>query len=417
MNLGTRAILYVIRKWKKTLLVFFLLLAITTLVLSGLGISDAQEEQSEELRGVTGASFTVTANNGYTLNPITDVMIEDIAATDGIESYNTAKWTIVNLFHNSSMMEVMDAPAGTTDLFYGTGCFDSEYSPLFLSGALRLTAGGHVSGKGHGILLCQDVAQKYSLSVGDTIEIKNGNPNDPLISCKIAGLYEVIADDSDIQATMARPSTYYDYEDYIFVSMDTMTEVLSPYTAGQGNGISSVDFFVSDAAELETIVQKVQSSTSIDWNSYYITVNNEVYERISNAVTDTGTLITTLIVVITAVSMILIVLILSMSIRGRKREIGILLAVGIAKPAVILQYVLETVLIAIAAFPLGYLVSQRAAGILGTLFGKTADNVVVTSQHFSLVVTVGSILLIASVLVSCVPVICLKPKTILSQME
>ena len=65
MNLGIRAILYSARKWKKTLLVFFLLLAITTLVLSGLAIADAQEEQSEELRGVTGASFTVNANNGY----------------------------------------------------------------------------------------------------------------------------------------------------------------------------------------------------------------------------------------------------------------------------------------------------------------------------------------------------------------
>ena len=51
MNLGIRAILYSARKWKKTLLVFFLLLAITTLVLSGLAIADAQEEQAEEVRG------------------------------------------------------------------------------------------------------------------------------------------------------------------------------------------------------------------------------------------------------------------------------------------------------------------------------------------------------------------------------
>ena len=46
MNLGIRAILYSARKWKKTLLVFCLLLAITTLVLSGLAIADAQEEQA-----------------------------------------------------------------------------------------------------------------------------------------------------------------------------------------------------------------------------------------------------------------------------------------------------------------------------------------------------------------------------------
>ena len=48
MNLGIRAILYSARKWKKTLLVFFLLLTITTLVLSGLAIADAQEEQAED---------------------------------------------------------------------------------------------------------------------------------------------------------------------------------------------------------------------------------------------------------------------------------------------------------------------------------------------------------------------------------
>ena len=47
MNLGTRAILYTARKWKKTLLLFCLLLSITTMVLSGLAISDAQEEQAE----------------------------------------------------------------------------------------------------------------------------------------------------------------------------------------------------------------------------------------------------------------------------------------------------------------------------------------------------------------------------------
>ena len=107
-----------------------------------------------------------------------------------------------------------------------------------------------------------------------------------------------------------------------------------------------------------------------------------MYQNISSALSDTGTLITTLIVVITAVSMVLIILILSMSIRSRKRETGILLAVGIAKPAVILQYVLETLLIAVVAFPLAYLSSKQVAGTLGTLFGKAAENVIVTPEHF-----------------------------------
>ena len=115
--------------------------------------------------------------------------------------------------------------------------------------------------------------------------------------------------------------------------------------------------------------------------------------------------------------MVLIILILSMSIRSRKKETGILLAVGIAKPAVILQYALETLLIAIVAFPLAYLSSKQVAGAIGTLFGKTAANVIVTPQHFMMVAVVGAALLLASVMVSCIPAIRLKPKQILSQME
>ena len=417
MNLGIRAILYIARKWKKTLLLFFLLVFIVTLVLSGLAIADAQEEQSEELRGVTGASFTVNANNGYTLQPVTDEMIEEIAAIDGVESYNTSQYTIANLYNQDTLMKGTDEREYVSDLFYATGCFDSEYSPLFLSGALRLTEGRHVTEGNSGIILYEGLAEKYGLSLGDTLEIKNGNPDDPLVECEIAGLFEVIADGDDEQATMAKPSTLFDYKDYVFVNMDTMSAVSEPYTVSEGNGIDSVDFFVSDAAKLESIVQEVQENTSIDWNSYYLTVNDEVYERISSSLSDTGTLITTLIVVITVVSMVLIILILSMSIRSRKREMGILLAVGIAKPSVILQYVLETALIAVVAFPLAYLSSRQVAGAIGTLFGKAAENVIVTPQHFALVAVAGGILLIIAVIVSCIPALRFKPKQILSQME
>ena len=102
MNLGIRAILYSARKWKKTLLVFFLLLAITTLVLSGLAIADAQEEQAEEVRGTTGASFTVERNlstggwaseNGGSYSTqefISEEMIQEIASVEGIAGYDAS---------------------------------------------------------------------------------------------------------------------------------------------------------------------------------------------------------------------------------------------------------------------------------------------------------------------------------------
>ena len=111
MNLGLRALLYTARKWKKTLLVFCLILSISTLVLSGLAIADAQEEQSEELRGVTGASFTVERNlstggwasgNGGSYSTqefITDEMLQEIASVDGVAGYDAALVAMPNYYN------------------------------------------------------------------------------------------------------------------------------------------------------------------------------------------------------------------------------------------------------------------------------------------------------------------------------
>ena len=430
MNFITRAVLYTARKWKKTLLLFCLLLAITTLVLSGLAIADVQEEQAEEIRGTTGASFTVsrnTATGGWssddggsysTQEYLTTDRMESIAAINGIEGYNASIRTILCLSDRQGQWLEQMEPTGHAIVdcqFYSYGCINSKYHSLFLSGAMVMCEGKTIdSSVKNGIVISKDIADKHDLKVGDIIQAVN-NPlsDDKTMNLEIVGLFEVVADKTD-ERNNYNESSYYEYTNNAFVSEAAMKKLLENYA---DVGYASADFFVTDPERLESIIHEVQKIHTIDWNNFLITANDEVYQNISNALSDTGTLITTLIAVITAVSMVLIILILSMSVRGRKRETGILLAAGISKPTVVLQYVLETLLIAAAAFPLAYLSSRQAAGILGTLFGKTAENVVVTSQHFTLTATVGSVLLIASVLVSCIPVMRLKPKTILSQME
>ena len=430
MNLVIRAVLYTARKWKKTLLLFCLLLAITTLVLSGLAIADVQEEQAEEVRGTTGANFTVsrnTATGGWssdrggsysTQEYLTADKMESIAAINGIEGYNASIRTILCLSDRQGQWLEQMEPTGHAIVdcqFYSYGCINSKYHSLFLSGAMVMCEGKTIdSSVKNGIVISKDIADKHDLKVGDTIQAVN-NPlsDDKTMNLEIVGLFEVVADKTD-ERNNYNESSYYEYTNNAFVSEAAMKKLLENYA---DVGYASADFFVTDPERLESIIHEVQKIHTIDWNNFLITANDEVYQNISNALSDTGTLITTLIAVITAVSMVLIILILSMSVRGRKRETGILLAAGISKPTVVLQYVLEALLIAAAAFPLAYLSSRQAAGILGTLFGKTAENVVVTSQHFTLTATVGSVLLIASVLVSCIPVMRLKPKTILSQME
>lgn len=430
MKLGIRAVLYTIRKWKKTMLIFCLLLSITTLVLSGLAIADAQEEQAEEVRGTTGASFTVERNvstGGWssgsggsysTQEYLTADMMEKIAEVDGIKGYNASIRTILCLSDsNGNWLEQMN-PTGHAMVdcqFYSYGCINSEYHSLFLSGALVMCEGrGIDTSIDNGIIISKEMAEKHGLKVGDTIQAVN-NPlsSDKTRELKIIGLFEIVADKTD-ERNNYNEASYYDYANNAFVSEAAMKDLLENYA---DVGYAAADFFVTDPKQLEVIIQQVQNIDSINWNNFQIIANDEVYQNISASLSNTGTLITTLIIVVTVVSMILIIVILSMSIRGRKRETGILLAVGIVKPAVILQYVLETLLIAVVAFPLAYLSGKRVAGTLGTLFGKAAENVIVTPEHFMLVAVVGGILLVAAVLVSSISTMRLKPKQILAQME
>lgn len=345
-------------------------------------------------------------------------MMEKIVAVDGIEGYNASIRTILCLSDvNGQWLEQLE-PTGHSMVdcqFYSYSCINSEYHSLFLSGALEMCDGEMLDlSFDNGIIISKEIADKHGLHVGDTIQAVNDPfSNDKTKELKIVGLFEVVADKTD-ERNNYNEASYYDYANNAFVSETTMKALLENY---EDVGYASADFFVNDPEQLEGIIQQVQKITSINWNNFIITANDEVYERVSSSISDTGTLITTLIVVITVVSMVLIILILSMSIRSRKKEMGILLAVGIEKPAVILQYTIETLLIAVAAFPLAYLSSKQFAGMLVTLFGKTAENVIVTTQHFTLVATLGTILLIAAVLISCIPAMRLKPKEILSQME
>lgn len=421
MNLGIRAILYTVRKWKKTLLIFCLLLSITTLVLSGLAIADAQEEQAEEVRGTTGASFTVERDistggwtSGYSTQEfMTDDMIKEIAAVDGIAGYDASLITLPRFFNDKGEAFV------TVENFsyYCYGSYNSQYHELFLSGRFELVEGKHITDDmSNGVIISKELADRNNLNVGDTVTgIYYPENNTPAVDMEIVGLFDIVADKDDA-VNMYDDSSYYDYSNYVFCSMEAAKGLIKGW-GEDGDGISEAYYYVSDAAQLDSVIKEVQGISSVNWNNYKITSNDEVYQNISSSLSDTGTLITTLIIVITVVSMVLIILILSMSVRSRKREMGILLAVGIAKPSVILQYILETALIAVVAFPLAYLSSRQVAGAIGTLFGKASENVVVTPQHFALVAVVGGILLIIAVMVSCIPALRFKPKQILSQME
>lgn len=433
MNAFKRAFLYITRKSGKTLLLTLVLLVISSLVLSGLAALDAEEQQSTDLRGATGTSFTVERNESWgneqkgkdgggnmtnTSELISKDMVNKIAGVNGIKGHNVVYETILQMFdQNSKPYKSGSSGGGVGNQFRTYGSINSEYSNYFLANKIELIQGRHLTGNDeNGILISEDVANQNGLKVGDKIKAVNDPQNgDPYVELEILGIFKVIADKEDVKDEWSMDA-WYDYSRYAFVSMNAMEKILINYpTDGPNKGYISADFYVDDPQQLESIIQEVQNIGGINWKNFKITANDKVYERAAGSMSNISSLIRTLLIVIVIISAGIVTLILGMWVKGRIRETGILLAAGISKASILFQHILEVGMIAVISFPLSYLFSRVIAGGIGGFFGKTG--VVVTTGHFGLVCGFGALLLVAAILLSCIPMMRLKPKEILTKMS
>jgi len=434
MNVLKRALLYVTKKRGKSLLLFLIIFVISTLVLCGLASLDAEEESSLELRGTTGTSFTVARNlssgswsNGAsgsysTQEYISNDIVEKISNIDGIQAYDVSSTTILHFYDvDGNYYECLN-PIGYANVdcqYYTNTSINSEYSSLFLSQTFSLSEGRHIVVTDENVvLISKEVAKKHNFQIGDEIYgVIDPDSSDPVVALKIIGTFEVNIDKTD-EKNNYNAASYYDYENYAYTDINAMETLLTNYEGERpSDGYSCVDFFVSDPETLENIIIEAQAISSIDWNNFTITANDEVYERVASSMSDMSSLIRVLMIIIVAISMGIITLILSMWLKSRIHETGILLAAGISKTSILLQHILEVGFIAFFSFPLSYIASKAVAGTIGGLFEKTADKVIVTVRHLRLVCGIGVIILILAIVVSCIPTLKLKPKEILSKLS
>ena len=80
-------------------------------------------------------------------------------------------------------------------------------------------------------------------------------------------------------------ATLWDYADYAFCSFNAMKEMAVNYE--DGNKLTEAHFFVEDAAQLDNVIAEVQNISSINWDHFIISANDEVYQNISSALSDT----------------------------------------------------------------------------------------------------------------------------------
>ena len=382
MNTLKRAFLYTMRKKTKTLILFLVLVTISTFILTGLSIYKAADDSALSLRQSVGGSIRLELDENNRKNwqyqqaaggmlvdyvgaPITDEDIQKIMSIDGIKAYNglgdgsvfAKDFSFISGFSFGAGSDYSRLPSVT----------DSEYFNFFTRKAFQLVEGRHIKeGDDHVVLISTAIAEKNALKLGDTITVQCCYDSGiyPDVTLTIIGIYAYEAD-NEFNTTST------DKRNRLIIDHKAMQEIMQRDMIQYDNG---VDFYVDDPREMERIASQIKA-LDLDWDSFTLTMDNSAYEAVASPLTAMQNLIVWLIVGCVAVSVGILVLILSMWIRQRRHETGILLSVGISKSRIILQYTIEVLMIAVVAFGVSFFTSNLISqGVSDLIFHQVSES-------------------------------------------
>ena len=453
MDCKKRAGLYLLRKKGKAISIFLLIMVVSTFLISCFSLLTASEKLASDIRGALGAAFYLRASTGVVSDEngemtvtenhirITDNEIKRIQNCGNIAYYNPinygyAKGEQLTFIHGEKHTEDNNMGAVTA----------LRYSALetdFVDEVLALAAGRHITeADTNAVLISSEVAAVNGLSVGDKIvlssselgeadgeyiDVWSGERKETVVT--IVGIYDILEADANVTATAGRQ------ENRIYASIDVLTQLAvsepSVYTG-------EVGFYVTDPKTLDEIVSKVQQIEEIDWKTHFIRTNDFQYSKISDSLTSLGDLIKILLACVSIVSAAILTLILTLRIRGRIPEAGILLGAGIPKGEIIKQFLLEVLSVAATAFLFSYAagfgISHNLGNHLLADFQPNLINAAALQNGMNDAVSIDSyltlgiaktlliygcqlIVVVLSVLLSSASILKLKPREILTKMS
>ena len=370
MGTTKRAFLYVTRKKGKSILLFFILLIMSTFVLTGLSTQKASQEAQKNLREALGGEFYVSvelsesnpyfrrvddgegALDLYTELPVTRDMINAIMEIGGIEKYDASAQTLVStnltIFPGNVPLK-----GELNNKIYARTVAGTENNSFFQSGIMELTEGKHITGnESNAAVISRDMADQNSLQIGDSISLRA----DEEAEVRIIGIYEIRKPDPAYASVV----TYEKLENQIFIDTSALQDLFGDMPVG----FYEVAFSVYDPAQLDSIMSEVKGLFAIDWRAFEVAADNQTYLDAAAPLQKLQALVSSTIWVIALVSAVILSLILTMWGRSRIHETGVFLSLGIGKMRIIGQYLAEVLMIAVIAFGCSYFTSSAVAGQL-----------------------------------------------------
>ena len=476
MNYLKRAFLSVKAHKGKSLLQIFIFTVICVLVLSGLAIQTAATKSADLARQSLGGDVTLQMDMEKVMEkqrgeggrirmqrePISLESAEQLTSYEHVKGYNFFSSTagIAEDFdpienEETEDTETSDNPMNNKMVARGPvmgdvsiqGVLYSDSVQEFMDSQSKLIEGRHLTDEDENknvVMIEKTLAEENELNIGDTITIQSQDEEN-FYPLEIIGIYETTSSGDELGMS--------------FKALNPFNKLFVPYTVA--NEIKGTDFkgtidsaiyYLDDPANIEAFVSKAQKESTINFDTFKLDANDALYQQMMDPINNVASFSENVVYLVMIAGAIILSLIVMLSIRERKYEMGVLLALGEKKWKLISQYIVELVVIAVIALgistvsgnvvaikigdqlltqqiqneetldrPGSFMGPRMRTGELGQSMQKVepVDNlqVEVTTKDLGKLSLIGLIIAIFSTLLPSLTVLRLQPKIILSKQD
>lgn len=431
MNFFNRALKYCWRQRLRSLLLLLTFTLLSTTVLIAISSEKAVEQGTKQIKETVGASVRIEldTNNqanygsaedfgngasGYTYNGdfITEKIVDKISKLENVIGYNAKSsegyWGVPKSFSPFPAM----VTEGLATPYQAV--LNSSLDTRFLNGTYKLEEGRHIKADDSYVaLISKELADKNNLSVGDTIEFITETDIDITdTTFKIIGIFsgtegmsKSAITPSDIPANLG------------YIDMNSLSELYD------SEGYDFLDVYTHTPEEAEDLMETIKNLPEVKGKTFTFNLNSEDFDLVSTPLSSFGSMVDTTVFVLTIIGVLIVVLLLVLWTRGRKKEIGILLAVGRSKVEIVGQFLTENILITFLSMIVSAGLSITFADKIGAYIiqkaGESATDLTISiaTSDMVMVYSIGLALVCFSVLIASYTVIRLNPKDILSKMD
>ncbi|WP_024615438.1 FtsX-like permease family protein [Clostridium sp. Ade.TY] len=398
MDFLFRGFLSVKERLSKSFILFLVMTAICVFVLAGFSIRSATEKAGVLARQKLGATVTFSANmeriresmkqgmeesGEHKKMEMPKVSIDDvnkILTLNHIKSYNLISKSegVADSFEpitssesentngNMQMVGGFKGPINNGDItIYGV----SNLSALstFSNGESKLASGKTIDDSSKDDKVCvieETLASQNNLKVGDKIKVKSARDQDNTLTLKIIGIYKSGEEVTDFAARNTAINPY----NKIYVPY-TVANTLKGYD--YKNTIDSAEFYLDDPVNVDSFVENGKK-LDIDYDTYILDANSRAYETMMGSIENVASFAKMTVIVVSIAGAVILGLIIMLSIRERRNEIGILLSIGESKIKIIGQFITETLIVLLLALAL--------SSVLGNTVSKTIGNILMSNE-------------------------------------